>query len=242
MVPVQKSDSCQLQLEQTQKHPFPTHIMLRLFSFDIHAIQNSPWPQEHLSSLLQSTTCWNLNRKSRFNALSTCEWQLYPQGSLGATLIGPSAPTRFGVGKTGTNQVWKVLRPAPYEIWQRTFLKVQYEPCMELSTDEILSSLSLFRVERSIPMLKSHRSLIKTFSNFLYIHNFWKSLEAMTKIWQVKLFNTKFFAKMLFSDQNRSFPWLLRVFEFSCLNVILCLLVRYQAETQKLEICFLCTS
>ena len=66
MEPVQKSDSCQLQLEKTQKHPFPTHIMLRLFSFDIHAIRNSPWPQEHLSSLSQSTPCWNLNRKSHF--------------------------------------------------------------------------------------------------------------------------------------------------------------------------------
>ena len=39
-------------------------------------------------STSQSTPCWNWNRKSRFNALSTCEWQLYPQGSLGATLIG----------------------------------------------------------------------------------------------------------------------------------------------------------
>ena len=72
------------------------------------------WPQEHLSSLSQST----------FNALSTCEWQLYPQGSLGATLIGPSALTCFWVGKIGANQVWKVLRPAPYEIRRRTFLKV----------------------------------------------------------------------------------------------------------------------
>ena len=62
--------------------------------------------------------------KSRFDALSTCEWQLSPQGSLGATLIGPSAPTRFWVGKIGANQVWKVLRPAPYEIRRRTFLKV----------------------------------------------------------------------------------------------------------------------
>ena len=65
-----------------------------------------------------------IDLKSRFNALSTCEWQLYPQGSLGATLIGPSAPTRFWVGKIGANQVWKVLRPAPYEIRRRTFLKV----------------------------------------------------------------------------------------------------------------------
>ena len=64
-----------------------------MFSFDSHAIQNSPWPQEHLSSLSQSTPCWNLNSKSRFNALCTCEWQLYPQGSLGGTLIGPSTPT-----------------------------------------------------------------------------------------------------------------------------------------------------
>ena len=116
-----KVSSCQLRLEQTQKHPSPTD-MLRLFSFDSHAIQNSLWPQEQLSSLPQSTPCWNLNRKSRFNALSTCEWQLYPQGSLGATLIGPSAPTRFWVGKAGAN-VWKVLRPAPYEI-RRTFFKV----------------------------------------------------------------------------------------------------------------------
>ena len=47
MEKAQKSDSCQLRLEQTQKHPSPTY-MLRLFSFDSHAIQNSPWPQEHL--------------------------------------------------------------------------------------------------------------------------------------------------------------------------------------------------
>ena len=112
--------------EQTQKHPSPTD-MLRLFSFGSHAILNSPSPQEHLSSLLQSTPCWNLNRKSRFNALSTCEWQLYPQGSLGATLIGPSAPTRFWVGKIGANQVWKVLRAAPYEIRRRTFWKSRFQ-------------------------------------------------------------------------------------------------------------------
>ena len=104
------------------KSPSPTD-MLRLFSFDSYAIQNSPWPQEHLSSLSQPTP-WNLNRKSRFNALSTCEWQFCPLGSLGATLIGPSTPTRFWVGKTGANQVWKVVRPAPYEIRRRTFLKV----------------------------------------------------------------------------------------------------------------------
>ena len=95
MEPAQKSDSCQLRLEQTQKHPFPTD-MLWLFFFDSHAIQNSPRPQEHLSSLSQSTSCWNLNRKSRFIALITCEWQLYPQGSMGATLIGPSEPNFFG--------------------------------------------------------------------------------------------------------------------------------------------------
>jgi len=77
-------------------------------------------------STLQSTPCWNLNRKSRFNALSTCEWQLYPQGSLGATLISPSTPTRFWVGKIGANQVWKVLCTTPHEIWRRTFLKVYY--------------------------------------------------------------------------------------------------------------------
>ena len=77
-----------------------------------------------IPSTSQWTPCWNWNRKSRFNALSACGWQLYPQGSLGATLIGPSAPTRFWVGKIGANQVWKVLRPAPYEIRWRTFLKV----------------------------------------------------------------------------------------------------------------------
>lgn len=102
---------------------------------------------------------------------------------------------------------------------------------MELSTDEILSSLSLFRVERSIPMLKSHWSLIKTFSSFLYIHNFWKSLQAMTKIWfnylqQNSLQRCCFLIKICFS-------WLLRVFEFSCLNVTLCLLVRYQSWNAK---------
>ena len=52
------------------KTSLPTD-MLQLFSFDSHAIQNSLWPQEQLSSLSQSTPCWNLNRKSRFNALST---------------------------------------------------------------------------------------------------------------------------------------------------------------------------
>ena len=77
-------------------------------------------------STSQSTPCWNWNRKSRFNALSTCEWQLYPQGSLGATLIGPSTRTCFWVGKIGANQVWKFLRPAPYEIRRRTFLKVYH--------------------------------------------------------------------------------------------------------------------
>ena len=41
-----------------KKHPSPTD-MLRLFSFDSHAIQKSPWPQEHLSSLSQSTSCGN---------------------------------------------------------------------------------------------------------------------------------------------------------------------------------------
>ena len=112
MEPSQKSDSCQFRLEHTQKRPSPTD-MLRLFSFDSHAIQNSLWPQEQLSSLSQSTSCWNLNHKSCFNALSTCEWQLYPQESLGATLISLSAPTRF----------W-VLCPAPYEIRRRTFLKL----------------------------------------------------------------------------------------------------------------------
>ena len=75
-------------------------------------------------STSQSTPCWNLNRKSHFNALSTCGWQLYPQGSLGAILIGPSAPTRFWIGEIRANQVWKVLRPAPYEIRRRNFLKV----------------------------------------------------------------------------------------------------------------------
>ena len=64
MEPAQKLDSCQLRLEQTQKHPSPTD-MLRLFSFGSHAILNNPWPQEHLSSLSQSTPCWNLNRTSR---------------------------------------------------------------------------------------------------------------------------------------------------------------------------------
>ena len=68
------------------------------------------------------------HRKSRFNALRTCEWQPYPQGSLGVTLIGPSAPTRFWVGKIGANQVWKVLRPAPYEIRRRTFWKSNLPP------------------------------------------------------------------------------------------------------------------
>ena len=75
-------------------------------------------------STSQSTPCWNWNRKSRFNALSACGWQLYPQGSLGATLIGPSAPTRFWVGKIGANQVWKVLRPAPYEIFWKSISTV----------------------------------------------------------------------------------------------------------------------
>ena len=123
MEPAQKSDSCRLRLEHTQKRPSPTD-MLWLFSFESHAIQNSLWPQEQLSSLSQSTPCWNLKRKSRFNALSTCEWQLYPQKSLGATLISLSALTRFWVGKIGANQVWKVLCPAPNEIRRRTFLKV----------------------------------------------------------------------------------------------------------------------
>ena len=61
--------------------------------------------------------------------LSTCEWQLYPQGSLGAILIGPCAQTRFWVCEIGANQVWKVLRPAPYEIRRRTFLKVYPWTC-----------------------------------------------------------------------------------------------------------------
>ena len=57
-------------------------------------------------STSESTPCWTWNRKSRFNALSTCGWKLYSQGSLGATLIGPSAPTRF----------WSVkLAPIKYE-------------------------------------------------------------------------------------------------------------------------------
>ena len=30
----------------------------------------------------------------------------------------------FGVGKIGANQMWKVFRPAPYEIRRGTFLKV----------------------------------------------------------------------------------------------------------------------
>ena len=74
-------------------------------------------------STSQLTPCWNCNCKSHFNALSTCGWQLYPHGSLGATLIGPSTPNHFWFGKIGANQVWKVLRPAPYEIRRRTFLK-----------------------------------------------------------------------------------------------------------------------
>ena len=117
MEPAQKSDSRQLRLEQTEKHSSPTD-MLRLFSFDSHAIQNSPRPQEHLSWLSQSTPCWNLNRKSRFDVLSTCEWQLCPQRSIGATLIGPSALTRFWVGKTGANQVLRHMKSDEGLFWK----------------------------------------------------------------------------------------------------------------------------
>ena len=35
----------------------------------------------------------------------TCERQLYPQGFLGATLIGLRVAIHFWVAKTGTNQV-----------------------------------------------------------------------------------------------------------------------------------------
>ena len=64
-----------------------------------------------LTSTSQSTPCWKFEPQVMF------------QGSLVATLIGQFAPTRFWVGKIGANQVWKVLRPTPYEIWQRTFWK-----------------------------------------------------------------------------------------------------------------------
>ena len=77
------------------------------------------------------------NRKSCFNALSICEWQLYPQVSSGAAMIGPSAPTRFWVGKTGANQVWKVLRSAPYEIRRKTFWKSTDHSAITLSINGI---------------------------------------------------------------------------------------------------------
>ena len=87
--------------------------------------------QFRIANGLKSIFHWNLHCKSRLvlvstcvNAFSTCEWQPYPQGSLRATLIGPSSPNSFWVGKTGANHVWKILRPAPYEIRRRTFLKV----------------------------------------------------------------------------------------------------------------------
>ena len=60
--------------------------------------------------------------------LITCEWQLYPQGSIRTTLIDLSTVTHFLVAKTGTNQVWKVLHPPPYQITRRTFLKVYETP------------------------------------------------------------------------------------------------------------------
>ena len=38
--------------------------MLRLFSVDSNAIQNSPWAQQYLSSLSQSTPCWTASHVS----------------------------------------------------------------------------------------------------------------------------------------------------------------------------------
>ena len=125
----------------TTNHPALQNLK-NILTSKWHLIQDQPllrqiYNEPSIPSLEQNYkvtyhtyTSWPFNTfhfaidlKSRFNALSTCEWQLYPQGSLGATLIGPSAPTRFWVGKIGANQVWKVLRPAPYEIRRRTFGK-----------------------------------------------------------------------------------------------------------------------
>ena len=83
----------------------------------------SVWPVNTFH--FQLTPCWNWNPSHvSMRLVLTCGWHLYPQGSLGATLIGPSTLTCFWVGKIGANQVWKVLRPTPYEIRRRTFLKV----------------------------------------------------------------------------------------------------------------------
>ena len=105
---------------------------------------------------------WNtfhfaIDLKSRFNGRSTCEWQLYPQGPLGATLIGPSAPTRFWVGKIGANQVWKVLRAASYEIRRRTFGKSSENPLSETSRPLATSSPAVGREAVKQGSLRSPR-------------------------------------------------------------------------------------
>ena len=93
MKPAQKSDFSPVRLKQTHY----VNIMLQLLplSFATRA-----------SALAID--------KSRLMHFITCDWQLYPQGSQIATLIGLRAATRFWVAKTGANQVWKVLRPAPH--------------------------------------------------------------------------------------------------------------------------------
>ena len=92
MKPAQKSDFSQVRLKQTHY----VNIMLQLLP---------PSPRERLLSQWTSHVLMHL---------ITCEWQLYPQGSQIATLIGLRAATHFWVAKTGANQVWKVLCPSPY--------------------------------------------------------------------------------------------------------------------------------
>ena len=99
------------------------------------------------------------------------------QGSLGATLIGPTAPTRFWVGKIGANQVWKVLRTAPYEIRRRTFgkstcshltdkwqkkkNKIKMQPCMCMINNSSQNSW----------LLREHMSKIIRYLGFLISRN-----------------------------------------------------------------------
>ena len=51
--------------------------MLWLFSSDSHTVQKTPWPREHLLSLLQSTPCWNSNHKSWYSVSLTSNYYLW---------------------------------------------------------------------------------------------------------------------------------------------------------------------
>ena len=137
-------------------------------------------------STSQLTPCWNWNCKSRFNALSTSGWQLYPQGSLGATLIGPSAPTRFWVGKIGANQVWKVLRPAPYEIRRRTFLKSISQSVSQSITHKSFSQMvSPWTVELVTVVSQSFNH--KSFTQLVSPQTIESAIQSINKL--IKSFN-----------------------------------------------------